>query len=172
MTSDPQVRRHHSSPKASYVRQGHHGGHHLHLEPGRGSGAPSLLLLHHQSHAPQDPLLRGLAPHVQRPLHVRIFYIHSGHPAGPLILLPLVFRRYHIIVTVLVYVLPLLVMAITYTIVGCTLWGGEIPGDSADNYHSQIRAKRKVNAVFIQDFHTFHTWLSLSEKAKHIFSFY
>lgn len=57
--------------------------------------------------------------------------------------------RYHIIVTILVYVLPLLVMAITYTIVGLTLWGGGIPGDSADNYHGQIRAKRKVNAVFI-----------------------
>lgn len=53
--------------------------------------------------------------------------------------------RYHIIVTVLVYVLPLVVMAITYTIVGVTLWGGEIPGDSSDNYHGQLRAKRKVS---------------------------
>ncbi|XP_019127025.2 tachykinin receptor 3-like isoform X2 [Larimichthys crocea] len=49
---------------------------------------------------------------------------------------------YHIIVTVLVYVLPLVVMGITYTIVGVTLWGGEIPGDSSDNYHGQLRAKR------------------------------
>lgn len=52
--------------------------------------------------------------------------------------------RYHIIVTVLVYLLPLVVMGITYTIVGVTLWGGEIPGDSSDNYHGQLRAKRKV----------------------------
>lgn len=58
------------------------------------------------------------------------------------------FCRYHIIVTVLVYVLPLVVMAITYTLVGVTLWGGEIPGDSSDNYHGQLRAKRKVNATF------------------------
>lgn len=36
-------------------------------------------------------------------------------------------------------------MAITYTIVGMTLWGGEIPGDSSDNYHGQLRAKRKVS---------------------------
>ncbi|CAB1432318.1 unnamed protein product [Pleuronectes platessa] len=50
---------------------------------------------------------------------------------------------YHIIVTVLVYVLPLVVMAITYTVVGVTLWGGEIPGNSCDNYHGQLRAKRK-----------------------------
>ncbi|MED6240051.1 Neuromedin-K receptor, partial [Ataeniobius toweri] len=50
---------------------------------------------------------------------------------------------YHIIVTALVYVLPLVVMGITYTIVGVTLWGGEIPGDSSDNYHGQLRAKRK-----------------------------
>lgn len=65
---------------------------------------------------------------------------------------PLFLHRYHIIVTVMVYVLPLLVMAITYTIVGLTLWGGEIPGDSADSYHGQIRAKRKVNPIFV----TFH----------------
>ncbi len=40
--------------------------------------------------------------------------------------------------------LPLVVMGITYTIVGVTLWGGEIPGDSSDNYVGQLRAKRKV----------------------------
>ncbi|XP_042341574.1 tachykinin receptor 3a [Plectropomus leopardus] len=56
---------------------------------------------------------------------------------------------YHIIVTVLVYVLPLGVMGITYTIVGVTLWGGEIPGDSSDNYHGQLRAKRKVVKMMI-----------------------
>ncbi|XP_076149274.1 tachykinin receptor 3a [Alosa pseudoharengus] len=56
---------------------------------------------------------------------------------------------YHIIVTVLVYVLPLGIMAITYTIVGVTLWGGEIPGDTSDNYHGQLRAKRKVVKMMI-----------------------
>uniref|UniRef100_A0A3Q3GQ87 Neuromedin-K receptor n=1 Tax=Labrus bergylta TaxID=56723 RepID=A0A3Q3GQ87_9LABR len=56
---------------------------------------------------------------------------------------------YHIIVTVLVYVLPLVVMGITYTIVGVTLWGGEIPGDSSENYHGQLRAKRKVVKMMI-----------------------
>ncbi|XP_034044655.1 tachykinin receptor 3a [Thalassophryne amazonica] len=56
---------------------------------------------------------------------------------------------YHIIVIVLVYVLPLVVMGITYTIVGVTLWGGEIPGDSSDNYHGQLRAKRKVVKMMI-----------------------
>ncbi|XP_072241164.1 tachykinin receptor 3a [Leuresthes tenuis] len=56
---------------------------------------------------------------------------------------------YHIIVTILVYVLPLVVMGITYTIVGVTLWGGEIPGDSSDNYHGQLRAKRKVVKMMI-----------------------
>lgn len=59
----------------------------------------------------------------------------------------LYFLRYHIIVTVLVYVLPLMVMGITYTIVGLTLWGGEIPGDSSDNYHGQLQAKRKVRML-------------------------
>ncbi|XP_053186904.1 tachykinin receptor 3a [Scomber japonicus] len=56
---------------------------------------------------------------------------------------------YHIIVTVLVYVLPLVVMGMTYTIVGVTLWGGEIPGDSSDNYHGQLQAKRKVVKMMI-----------------------
>ncbi|KAM9770475.1 tachykinin receptor 3-like [Menidia menidia] len=56
---------------------------------------------------------------------------------------------YHIIVTVLVYLLPLVVMAITYTIVGVSLWGSEIPGDSSDNYHGQLRAKRKVVKMMI-----------------------
>ncbi|XP_040003170.1 tachykinin receptor 3a [Xiphias gladius] len=56
---------------------------------------------------------------------------------------------YHIIVAVLVYVLPLVVMGITYTIVGLTLWGGEIPGDTSDNYHGQLRAKRKVVKMMI-----------------------
>ncbi|XP_054634811.1 neuromedin-K receptor-like isoform X2 [Dunckerocampus dactyliophorus] len=51
---------------------------------------------------------------------------------------------YHIIVTVLVYVVPLVVMGITYSIIGMTLWGGEIPGDTSDNYHGQLRAKRKI----------------------------
>ena len=69
-----------------------------------------------------------------------------------LFVLPLSYRccslnRYHIIVTVLVYVLPLVVMGIAYTIVGVTLWGGEIPGDSSDHYHGQLKAKRKVGTA-------------------------
>ncbi|CAL8332667.1 unnamed protein product [Lota lota] len=56
---------------------------------------------------------------------------------------------YHIIVAVLVYLLPLVVMGITYTIVGVTLWGGEIPGNSSDNYHGQLKAKRKVVKMMI-----------------------
>lgn len=63
-------------------------------------------------------------------------------------------NRYHIIVTVLVYVLPLVVMGITYTIVGVTLWGGEIPGEASDNYHSQLTAKRKVTQKYNSIIHT------------------
>uniref|UniRef100_A0A8C6U7C8 Neuromedin-K receptor n=1 Tax=Neogobius melanostomus TaxID=47308 RepID=A0A8C6U7C8_9GOBI len=51
--------------------------------------------------------------------------------------------------TVLVYALPLVAMAITYTVVGITLWGGVIPGDTSDNYHGQLRAKRKVVKMMI-----------------------
>nr|XP_028600623.1 neuromedin-K receptor [Podarcis muralis] len=56
---------------------------------------------------------------------------------------------YHVIVIALVYCFPLLVMGITYTIVGITLWGGEIPGDTSDKYHEQLKAKRKVVKMMI-----------------------
>ncbi|KAI5226072.1 Neuromedin-K Receptor [Manis pentadactyla] len=56
---------------------------------------------------------------------------------------------YHIIVIILVYCFPLLVMGITYTIVGITLWGGDIPGDTCDKYHEQLKAKRKVVKMMI-----------------------
>ncbi|XP_047671823.1 tachykinin receptor 3-like [Tachysurus fulvidraco] len=56
---------------------------------------------------------------------------------------------YHAIVSVLVYMLPLVVIGIAYTIIGVTLWGSEIPGDSSDNYHGQLRAKRKVVKMMI-----------------------
>uniref|UniRef100_UPI00398F2D65 neuromedin-K receptor-like isoform X1 n=1 Tax=Pristiophorus japonicus TaxID=55135 RepID=UPI00398F2D65 len=56
---------------------------------------------------------------------------------------------YQIAVLILVYLLPLVVMAITYTIVGITLWGGEIPGDTSENYHEQFKAKRKIVKMMI-----------------------
>ncbi|OXB68569.1 hypothetical protein ASZ78_014348 [Callipepla squamata] len=56
---------------------------------------------------------------------------------------------YHVIVIVLVYCFPLLVMGITYSVVGITLWGGEIPGDTSDKYHEQLKAKRKVVKMMI-----------------------
>lgn len=68
---------------------------------------------------------------------------HTGAPVSPQHL-----YRYHIIVAVLIYMLPLVVMGITYTVVGMTLWGAEIPGDSSDNYHDQLLAKRKVGLKY------------------------
>ncbi|XP_076842275.1 neuromedin-K receptor-like [Brachyhypopomus gauderio] len=56
---------------------------------------------------------------------------------------------YHIVVAFLVYLLPLVVMGITYTIVGFTLWGGGIPGHSSENYLEQLQAKRKVVKMMV-----------------------
>ncbi|KAF5890541.1 neuromedin-K receptor-like, partial [Clarias magur] len=56
---------------------------------------------------------------------------------------------YHIIVAVLVYLLPLVVMAITYSVVGITLWGGGVPGNSSDNHLEQLQAKRKVVKMMV-----------------------
>uniref|UniRef100_H3AQS1 Tachykinin receptor 2 n=1 Tax=Latimeria chalumnae TaxID=7897 RepID=H3AQS1_LATCH len=51
---------------------------------------------------------------------------------------------YQLAVILLIYVLPLLVMMVTYSVIGITLWGGAIPGDSSRSYQNQLRAKRKI----------------------------
>ncbi|KAL4640872.1 substance-K receptor [Arapaima gigas] len=56
---------------------------------------------------------------------------------------------YQIAVIILIYLLPLLVMLVTYSLVGLTLWGSEIPGEASDHYQNQIRAKRKVVKMMI-----------------------
>lgn len=55
---------------------------------------------------------------------------------------------YQFAVILLIYLLPLLVMLVTYSLVGRTLWGGHIPGEATEHYHSQITAKRKVAGLF------------------------
>ncbi|XP_037650498.1 substance-K receptor isoform X1 [Sebastes umbrosus] len=56
---------------------------------------------------------------------------------------------YQFAVILLIYLLPLLVMLVTYSIVGQSLWGGHIPGEATDHYHSQITAKRKVVKMMV-----------------------
>lgn len=57
--------------------------------------------------------------------------------------------RYYVCVVILIYFLPLMVMGCAYLVVGCTLWAGEIPGDSSDRYREQLTAKRKVVKMMI-----------------------
>lgn len=52
--------------------------------------------------------------------------------------------RYQIAVIILIYLLPLMVMLVTYSMVGQRLWGSKIPGEASDHYQNQIQAKRKV----------------------------
>ncbi|KAJ8364973.1 hypothetical protein SKAU_G00138040 [Synaphobranchus kaupii] len=52
---------------------------------------------------------------------------------------------YQISLIILIYLLPLLVMLVTYSHVGQTLWGSEIPGEASEHYQNQIKAKRKVS---------------------------
>lgn len=54
------------------------------------------------------------------------------------------FFSYQYTLILLIYVLPLLVMLVTYSLVGRTLWGGHIPGEATDHYPNQMTAKRKV----------------------------
>lgn len=55
---------------------------------------------------------------------------------------------YQFAVILLIYLFPLLVMLVTYTLVGQSLWGGHIPGEATEHYHSQITAKRKVTHFY------------------------
>ncbi|XP_067858878.1 substance-K receptor [Heptranchias perlo] len=56
---------------------------------------------------------------------------------------------YQLAVIVLIYLIPLMVMGVTYTKVGITLWASEIPGDSTEKYCEQLKAKRKVVKMMI-----------------------
>ncbi|CAB1338582.1 unnamed protein product [Coregonus sp. 'balchen'] len=56
---------------------------------------------------------------------------------------------YQIAMIILIYLLPLLVMLVTYSLIGQTLWGSEIPGEASDHYQNQIQAKRKVVKMMI-----------------------
>ncbi|XP_055026947.2 substance-K receptor [Misgurnus anguillicaudatus] len=56
---------------------------------------------------------------------------------------------YQIAVIILNYLLPLLVMLVTYSLVGRRLWGSEIPGEASDHYQNHIQAKRKVVKMMI-----------------------
>ncbi|KAK2854164.1 hypothetical protein Q5P01_006825 [Channa striata] len=56
---------------------------------------------------------------------------------------------YQYALILLIYLLPLLVMLVTYSLVGRSLWGGHIPGEASDHYHSQITAKRKVVKMMV-----------------------
>uniref|UniRef100_A0A8D0GA35 Substance-K receptor n=1 Tax=Sphenodon punctatus TaxID=8508 RepID=A0A8D0GA35_SPHPU len=52
---------------------------------------------------------------------------------------------YHIAVIVLIYLMPLMVMFVTYSIIGITLWGNTFPGDEANRayYQHRVTAKKK-----------------------------
>uniref|UniRef100_A0A4W4EBR2 Substance-K receptor n=3 Tax=Electrophorus TaxID=8004 RepID=A0A4W4EBR2_ELEEL len=67
---------------------------------------------------------------------------------------------YQIAVIILIYMLPLLVMLVTYSLVGQRLWGSKIPGEASDHYQNQIQAKRKVVKMMIVVVMTFAVcWL-------------
>uniref|UniRef100_A0A8C4UHK1 Substance-K receptor n=1 Tax=Falco tinnunculus TaxID=100819 RepID=A0A8C4UHK1_FALTI len=54
-------------------------------------------------------------------------------------------HQYHIAVIVLIYLLPLMVMFVAYSIIGITLWSSAVPGNHLNSvrYEHQLNAKKK-----------------------------
>ncbi|XP_010223563.1 PREDICTED: substance-K receptor [Tinamus guttatus] len=52
---------------------------------------------------------------------------------------------YHLVVIVLIYLLPLMVMFVAYSIIGITLWSSTVPGSHVNRipYEQQVNAKKK-----------------------------
>lgn len=67
---------------------------------------------------------------------------------------------YSVLVLVLTYVIPLLILAVTYSIVSCILWKRKTPGNAdaqRDSY--QIKSKKKVSK---RNTNTDNTWSSIN----------
>uniref|UniRef100_UPI0035901CF9 neuromedin-K receptor-like n=1 Tax=Myxine glutinosa TaxID=7769 RepID=UPI0035901CF9 len=81
---------------------------------------------------------------------------------------------YHVVLLVVVYLFPLISMAVIYSIVGYSLWGSSVPGDSSHKYHEQLHAKRKVVKMLVVvvctfavcwlPYHIFFVMASLSDE--------
>uniref|UniRef100_A0A8C3EZ97 Substance-K receptor n=1 Tax=Chrysemys picta bellii TaxID=8478 RepID=A0A8C3EZ97_CHRPI len=56
---------------------------------------------------------------------------------------------YQIIVIALIYLLPLIVIFVAYSIIGITLWSSTVPGDHTNRiyYHRQVTAKKRLEFV-------------------------
>ena len=52
------------------------------------------------------------------------------------------------------YLLPLLIMAVCYSIMGAKLWASEGIGEQVQNRNRQIQAKKKVNHFIVG--HMYH----------------
>ncbi|GFS51923.1 tachykinin-like peptides receptor 99D [Nephila pilipes] len=55
---------------------------------------------------------------------------------------------YNIVFLVITYVLPMCSMAVTYTWVGCVLWGSKVIGENTVMQNDVIRSKHRENKTF------------------------
>ncbi|KAL3876568.1 hypothetical protein ACJMK2_034405 [Sinanodonta woodiana] len=54
-------------------------------------------------------------------------------------------QRYTIFLTIVFYVIPLIILTVTYSIIGCILWRRTVPGNAdAVRDQAQLRSKRKI----------------------------
>lgn len=53
--------------------------------------------------------------------------------------------RYNVFLLFITYVIPLLVLAMTYITVGVSLWGSQVIGEYTHGQNETIRSKRRVS---------------------------
>lgn len=164
-----QVYGHHPPPEATILLHHYKGGDCPNLGGCCLSGFPSVLLQRDEILLPQDRMYGGLARRLWRKTSIEVKKKKRKEKSGHNMFVrqknqnlsgwpkmkneirvrwsqsvPLLLHSYQYALILLIYLLPLLVMLITYSIVGRSLWGGHIPGEATDHYHNQITAKRKV----------------------------
>ncbi|XP_077999601.1 substance-P receptor-like [Glandiceps talaboti] len=83
---------------------------------------------------------------------------------------------YHVGRLVITYFVPLVAMAVSYTIVGIKLWGSQTPGECSHRHREQLRAKRKVVKMMIFVLLVFaicwlplHIYLLLARHHRHLY---
>ena len=62
------------------------------------------------------------------------------------------YSRYNVLLTILIYFLPICAMGYAYFQVGVELWGSQTIGENTDHQMENIKSKRRVSHTIIKTF--------------------